>query len=161
MQPDNLTPADEELARVLGGLRPAATGIDRDTLMFAAGRASTQRRVRAWQGLSAAAATLLVVALVVPPRAMPTRVTVERPRQTPGSERIAARPAPTPAEADAVPLVDASYLKLRNAVLARGVDVLTPPASPARRAPVPSPSPRDWRGAGPWIGSRAFSGDNL
>ncbi|HOX02684.1 MAG TPA: hypothetical protein P5555_04210 [Candidatus Paceibacterota bacterium] len=42
----------EELARRLRQLEPARHGIDRDTLMFQAGRRSTQRRLRAWQSLA-------------------------------------------------------------------------------------------------------------
>ena len=55
-EPTPLTPAELELEAALGSLRPAPPGIDRDRLMFSAGRASVRNPVRRWPAASAALA---------------------------------------------------------------------------------------------------------
>jgi hypothetical protein len=61
---DSLRPGEKELERHLKQLRPAGHQIDRDALMFAAGRRTGERVRRgglhAWQSLSAALLTMLL-----------------------------------------------------------------------------------------------------
>ncbi len=129
-----LTPAEHELASALGGLQPAATSIDRDRLMFRAGRASVHRRGRLWQGATGSLALALAVSLVVrpAPRQVERIVTVAQAPRTQEARRVASMDADRWPR-DARP-IQAGYLRLRNAVLTHGVAALpTPHVSPARR----------------------------
>jgi hypothetical protein len=56
----SLSPEEAELERALGGLRPAAPALDRDALMFAAGRASVRTHA-AWPWQCATAAMVVLV----------------------------------------------------------------------------------------------------
>ena len=53
-----------EVESALRGLRPAASAIDREALMYRAGRASARRGLRLWQGATALLAVVIVVGLV-------------------------------------------------------------------------------------------------
>ena len=120
---DGMTPQERELEAALGGLAPARSGINRDQVMFCAGRASARRRNRLWQGLSSTLAILLLISLVSrsqpgplePPREMIVHHTLERP------SRPAARVDEDRLEAFR------QYVRTRRAVLDRGVDAI--PAS--------------------------------
>jgi hypothetical protein len=58
-----LTPAERELAGALRGLRPAPPrGIDRDAMLFEAGRAAASRSLFRWRTTAAAAAVLAAAA---------------------------------------------------------------------------------------------------
>jgi len=61
MSTDDLTNIEAALAR----LRPATGTLQRDELLFAAGRASTQPALRFWRGLAGLATTLAVSLAVV------------------------------------------------------------------------------------------------
>lgn len=60
-----LNPAERELERALGGLKPAALNQERDRLMYRAGQASVERRNRFWPALSAGLALTLAVSWTV------------------------------------------------------------------------------------------------
>jgi len=63
----NLDPVEREVEAALAGLTPAAPAIDRDRLMFEAGRRegmkSAQRKVMSWRGVSGALAAGLLVSI--------------------------------------------------------------------------------------------------
>jgi hypothetical protein len=120
---------ERELSSVeeaLAALRPAACGLDRDRLMWEAGRASRRTPV-AWP-LAAAAAALVAVALAVRPGEPPQPQAVERlvyvtAGPAPPTPAPFLRPAATGIVAVRQP-PHAGYLELRRAVLARGLDGL-------------------------------------
>ena len=126
---DDLTDPERQLA----ALRPTARGLDRDRMLFEAGRASARAgdRARVW-ALSAAASALVVVGLGV-------ALARERSR-TLGLERaliVAQEAAPAPRPPHATPpepsqpieVAPDSYLALSRRALA-GLDDL--PAAPSR-----------------------------
>ncbi len=121
-QRDGLSPIEEALA----ALRPAASGPDRDRLMWEAGRAS-RRTPTAWP-VATALLALAVAALALWPREAPPPRVVQRVVYV-TREPAPALPASLPPVA-AVPQALAwkpagpGYLELRRAVLARGVDAL-------------------------------------
>ena len=49
---EKLNSAELELEAALSRLKPAGTGLDRDQMLFQAGRISARRRARFWQGTS-------------------------------------------------------------------------------------------------------------
>lgn len=63
---DNLTPAEQELESVLGQLKPIANTLNRDALMFNAGRATAGKKLP-WQMLSGALIVLLLCSVLVRP----------------------------------------------------------------------------------------------
>jgi len=67
MQDDRLTPFEGQLEAALGSLKPTAASVDRDALMFAAGRASTRRLRCLWQGASVLLVVLLAVSIATRP----------------------------------------------------------------------------------------------
>ncbi len=70
MQNENgLTPAERELEAALGGLKPARASLNRDRVMFLAGRNSVRGQRRAWQGAAACLAVALVVSILSRPGA--------------------------------------------------------------------------------------------
>jgi hypothetical protein len=60
---ENLTPADREFESVLGQLKPTVNTLNRDALMFNAGRAIAGKK-RPWQMLSGVLAILLFCSLL-------------------------------------------------------------------------------------------------
>ncbi len=148
-------PLNPDLAGVeaaLAGLRPARSALDRDRLMFLAGQAAGLRRARrvAWIGASTSvAATLAACVLGV---ALVQRLALDRDHQTakasvpqpgqPDASSWAANPRGPRATAESLDGV-ASYLKLRQLVLTRGVEAM-PEIAPntATKDQPPAPSPR-------------------
>ena len=63
---ENLTPAEQELESVLGQLKPIANTLNRDELMFNAGRATVGKK-RPWQMLSGVLTVLLLCSVLVRP----------------------------------------------------------------------------------------------
>ena len=59
----DLTPALVEIQDALGQLQPASPGIDRDRLIFYAGRNSSRRSSRSWQALSVLLILMLSVSI--------------------------------------------------------------------------------------------------
>ncbi len=138
-------PALDALAGALRGLAPRAGGLDRDRLMFRAGRASAPRRW-AWPlatAVSAAAALALGVLLWARPEP-PARVVehvVSLPAEAP--PRAPDDPAASPGAPDTVPggagLAGwASYLQLLPRVARLGLDGLPAPKEPQQREAPPT-----------------------
>ena len=135
---ETLTPAERELASALGALRPAAPAIDRDRLMFRAGRASARHRRRLWQAACVVLGTGLAVALATRPRPAQT-VRIVRIREAgPGPARLRPREAAPPAAVEGAPsvLVDNQYARLCDDVMRRGLDALPAPRRSATAAPL-------------------------
>ena len=147
---EGLTPAEREVAVALGGLRPAPAGLDRDRLMFQAGRASTRRTRHLWRAVAAvlAACLCLSIAFRPPPRETVRIVRVAAPpSQAPAHPTVRESSTPWPVRPD-------SYIRMRSAVLERGLCALPEAAAPGngndalwpaelldirrRRAPEPS-----------------------
>jgi hypothetical protein len=125
-----LKPAEEELAAALGALAPAEPNINRDRMLFLAGRAAERKSAGLWRGVSAGLAACLVAALSVQAwwsadRWTPTTIEPVRPVAT---VKITAPPpqlisSPAPA---LTARLEGSYVQLRNAVLTRGMEALPP-----------------------------------
>ncbi len=139
-------------ARALAVASPHPGRLDRDALLFAAGRAAQARQGRAWRLSTAALALLsagLGAALAVRPAPAPGVVEVERvvyvpaptppaPQQPPAMPEALSPPVAAPAAA-----VWAEGLRQRERALREGIAGL-PPAALAWSAPLPPPlSERD------------------
>jgi hypothetical protein len=144
---------DAELAALrdaLARLRPAPDPIDLGQLLFRAGQASVPRRGWAWPGATAAVALLaagLGAALVLRPAPQPiervvvVRVETPAPSAGPaGGEPAVARVVPPAAATDAEwGSQPADSFRLRQQVLARGVEALPEPAPWLAAPPAPGP----------------------
>jgi hypothetical protein len=122
---ENITPAQRELETALGSLRPIATSMDRDLLMFRAGRASGRRHYRIWQGGVAVLAVLLTVSLLHSPTVGP----IERVQYVTDEQQAAPANMMTMTKAPTGPartrsLMPGNYIRLRNRVLIGGLDEL-------------------------------------
>ncbi len=143
---DDLTDLEHRLA----ALRPTSDRLDRDRMLFEAGRASAraEARSRAW-ALSAAASALVAIGLGVGlARERSRALDLERALiAAKGTSPAHTAPSPTPARA--IEVAPDSYLALSHRVLA-GLDEMTSvsyrrtdgPASPAPGRPL---SPRGLR----------------
>ena len=130
-------PALDALAGALRGLAPRPGGLDRDGLMFRAGRASASR---GWTWpLATAASTAAAVALAVllwarpepPPRVV--YVQADRP-QPPASDGWAPGP-----DADGPPGGWSHYLQVLEEFLRDGLNAVPdPPDQPSEREPPPT-----------------------
>jgi hypothetical protein len=124
------------LEAALGGLKPAAGAIDRDRLMYLAGRASLERSSRisrfAWP---LAAAALFVVSVTLGGRLYALSGRLEQVAQNEHSpavenRQVAGGGLPRESVALSMPRVQAAgggsldYIQLRSAVLSGGVDAL-------------------------------------
>ena len=125
---EGLTSIERELEAALAGLKPAGTGMDRDQVMFAAGRASIRRHNRIWQAIASSLAIVLLISIVSRPK--PATIEI-----APGSF-VNHQPSLSPQQVQPVDQkrLDAfrQYVRTRRAVLNRGIEALPP--SPVRRA---------------------------
>jgi len=135
---------------VLRGLTPATETIQRDRLMYLAGRASAQRASSisrfAWPLTTAA---LLLLSLTLGARSMLSSGPVERiiyvDRPAHGEQSMARldstmSPAASPARFQAPQGDQLNYMQLRNVVLTRGADSMPAPSASGashQREPVP------------------------
>ncbi len=138
-----LTPLEEALRR----LAPLPAALQRDRVMFEAGRASA-RSARPWQAAAATSALAAVALGAVLLFHRPAPVVVERTivlgapppavEPAPPEERPDPGTAPTPPPVLSAPLAfgESEYLRRRRDVIRWGVDVLPPPPP---RAPAPPP----------------------
>jgi hypothetical protein len=118
-------PALDALAGALRGLAPRPVGLDRDRLMFQAGRASAPRGW-AWPlatVASAAAAAVLGVLLWVRPEPAPRVVYLPAERPATASDERAPGP-----DAGAAPGRWSHYLQLQEDLLRDGLDGLPAPS---------------------------------
>jgi len=132
----------------LGGLKPVAGAIDRDRLMYLAGRASVERGRRiARFGWPLATAALLLLSVTLAARQMILPVGKERIvyLQSGGNEQVAIAYSPGIPELTSRPPTvrnadgDIDYLQLRNVVLTRGIEAV--PSDRHARAPeTPAPA---------------------
>ena len=134
-----LKPELAALQAALASLTPQAAGLDRDRVMYLAGRAAAcqtaRRRGAAWLWPCATAASLML-AVVLGLRG-------QRPSQ----------PAPVAASAPAPYQSDANeYFKLRELVLARGVDALPEPTVSSDRGDAQPLRPLDRKHLDAWLG---------
>ena len=132
------------LARALAGLAPASGAIDRDRLMFQAGRHSARRRGSHWLTLAFALAAVALGAgwLAWPPRERVVFVSVTV--REPAAPAVPVADKPRPPDEGPPPRVvqppaapQGEYLRLWNLVLQSGVDAL--PKPPPIVAPTQAP----------------------
>jgi hypothetical protein len=143
MQDDRLTPSERELEAALGGLKPARAGTNRDRFMFQAGRASGRRQNRLWQAVSCCLGIVLAASLVyrqAPPTVATPAPIVATHVQDPPPTEIAGRYYDLPATRYSGPISE--YLRMRAAVLRRGIDAL-PASHPAPAAEDEEPLTRE------------------
>lgn len=130
MQDDRLTPSEERLEAALGSLKPGAASVNRDALMFAAGRASARRQHYVWQGISVSLLVLLAVSIATRPK--PIEPQVREILVTASAQSSVAVP-PTRRVSEPIDVAEieaaARYRRLQRAVLERGIEAL--PASVA------------------------------
>ena len=134
-EPRPLDHGEKELEKALGGLRLAPFAPDVEQLWYRAGLAAGRRRARIWQAVAAAVA--LAAAGAVTWRPKPTPVFVDRVvtvRQDVPTEPVRAL---TAAEDAPAPIVSADYLRLRDAVVQKGLDAVPPMAIGAGEAASP------------------------
>jgi hypothetical protein len=143
MSPETHDPELASLAAGLAKLAPSAGRLDRDQLLFRAGRASAGQRGWLWPGVAAfLALTLGAIGLAEWLGPAPQRVerVVYRRIEPPASpaEQIADRQPATPYAAPntsdqaEAPLTEQSYARMQRLVFAFGVDALpNPPAAAA------------------------------
>ena len=115
---ENLSPAEKALESALGPLKPLANTMNRDELMFNAGRASVGRK-RPWKILSGTLTILLLCSILIHTQ---TNGVQSLPS---GSEQIQfeiARLQNQSVETDSSDLLD--YTMLRDNVLANGLEAL-------------------------------------
>ncbi|MHC4716096.1 MAG: hypothetical protein ACYS5V_03945 [Planctomycetota bacterium] len=86
---ERLTPGERELERTLAACNPSATCIDRDRLLYQAGRAAGRRHRWIWQGAAAAATVVLAVSLAVRPEPREIERIVLVPVESPGAVSVA------------------------------------------------------------------------
>jgi hypothetical protein len=149
---DTNTPGPEgeltDLEQRLSHWRPASEGLDRDRMLFEAGRAASRAEVRAWIGFASSAALALVTAglgvLLVGERAH--RQALEaRIVQQENAAKAPALPEPLPPPIVAQTLSPDSYLALTHRLQTVGLDEALTPASgtPPDHSPVvPEPTLR-------------------
>jgi len=134
MQNENgLTPAERELEAALGGLRPTRAIVDRDHVMFVAGRGSVRRQRRVWQGVSTCLALMLAVSIFVRPGAKVVEVGPEfvRSERQDVVETTFASEAVEPVDTESLERF-VECIRMRRAVVDRGVEAL--PTLKARRS---------------------------
>ncbi len=127
-----LTPSEKEIEAALGGLKPARASMNRDQLMFCAGRASARRHNRIWQVVSGFLGIVLLVSVMYRPPATVvdtgTNIIASNARESVAVNAAGQRRDWSDRRRpDSV----ADYVRMRRAVLDRGIEAL----------PVPSPDP--------------------
>lgn len=115
---ENLTPAEQELESVLGQLKPIANTLNRDVLMFNAGRATAGKK-RPWQMLSGVLIVLLLCSVLIRPDWNGVRSLSSGPE--PGEFQMAQTPYhPVRAASDG----SLAYPMLRQNIVRYGLDAL-------------------------------------
>ena len=115
---ENLTPAEQELESVLGQLKPIANTLNRDELMFNAGRATAGKK-RPWQMLSGVLTVLLFCSVLVRPDLNGTRSLSSGPE--PGQFRMT-QTLYQPVQAESPGSL--AYPMLRQNIVRYGLDAL-------------------------------------
>ncbi|HEY1380966.1 MAG TPA: hypothetical protein VGF55_29470 [Gemmataceae bacterium] len=139
-------PIDSDLAALtaaLGGLAPAPPALDRDRLLYEAGRRSARRRPWAWPAVAGVFAVLsagLGVRLATAPAPPPRVEIVYLPRTETPSRDVQHVSETSPVRDVFLPRPGGGYLHLRDQVVRFGADSL--PAAVSGRAPAPPPVER-------------------
>ena len=120
-----LTPSEEELADSLRRLKLAPLNLSHVRLYFQAGQQSERKRVGRWQAVAALFGMTTVLSLWVRPmtQSLPERTSAPV-AQGPVNQVRSERPGISPAL-----LQSAANLKLRNAILEKGLNALPLPES--------------------------------
>ena len=114
----DMTPAEQELESALGQLKPVANTLNRDALMFNAGRAAIGKK-RPWQMLSGALTVLLFFSILIGPALNGPRRSSSPP--TPGELQIT-QTLYQPIQAESPGSL--AYPMLRQNVVRYGLDAL-------------------------------------
>ena len=138
-------PLKPDLAAVeaaLASLAPRPATLNRDWVMFLAGRAAAAQSGRRWTRWlwPCATAASLLLALALGVRGQRPSAPAHQAPQVGASAAPAARPGPH------------TYLKLREVVLARGVDALPEPTVSSGRGAAQPLRPLDWTRLDAWRG---------
>jgi hypothetical protein len=136
--PDRAEPLNPDLSALEASLRtlaPTPAAVDRDRLMYAAGRASAPR---AWAWPLAAvtstlAACVLGVLLLLRPESRPAERIVYVPVPAPSPEQPTVEPASTPEEAAPSWLAPSRSRRLEEQILRWDLDALPPTPTPGGR----------------------------
>ncbi len=115
---DDLSGAERKLVGAMKRLQPAAGGLDASKVMFEAGRRAAHRHLAVWRGTAIACVGVLGMSIWLRPRAIERTVYVNAPAVVESS------PTETVAVALTPPVAGFEYLKLRTAVLERGLAAL-------------------------------------
>ena len=115
---ENLSPAEQELESALGQLKPIANTLNRDVLMFNAGRATVGKK-RPWQMLSGVLVVLLLCSVWIRPDLNGTRSLSSGPE--PGEFQIT-QAMYQPAQAESPDSL--AYPMLRQNIVKYGLDAL-------------------------------------
>jgi hypothetical protein len=121
---DSLSPEERDLEAVLARLQPAKTAIDRDRLMFLAGRRSVRRYGWMWPSIAALLAVALTVSLATRPGTKPAE---------PFGYVLQDSPTPTDPFTPSGPSMGPSkfsYTQMRHVILDQGIDALPVPELP-------------------------------
>ena len=110
---ENLTPAEQALESALGQLKPSTNMMNRDKLMFNAGRASVGRK-QPWQILSGSLTILLLFSVIIRTN-LKTRTIEQKPLQIAQSQN-------EPAKVESPDSL--AYPKLRESIINHGMDAL-------------------------------------
>jgi hypothetical protein len=137
-------PEMNDLEASLAGLSPSPAALDRDRLMFQAGRASVGVRWL-WPACTGAAVlTAAALALVLVLRPAPILIVEQRVvsvrQETPPPVPPHSDPPPEPWLETSAPLPQTDYLRRRQEVLRWGVDML-PPLPPGESSSSPTLTP--------------------
>ena len=128
---ENLTSAEKTLESALGQLKPIANTIDRDVLMFNAGRASVGKKFP-WQIISGALTILLLCSIIIHPETNGIQSLPSGSEQTKFIE--IAQIHYQPVQADSSDLLD--YTMLRDNILANGLEALQFRQGTGQSAPI-------------------------
>jgi hypothetical protein len=121
----DLTPGERELEAALGGLTPVAPTFTLERIQVRALVERERRRTRMWQAIAAVLAVTAGIGFSTKPapRILQLERVVLRDRQTPVEKQFVSDDSMT-AVSPAPPVGDYAYLRLRERVLAKGVESL-------------------------------------
>ncbi|MFO0954801.1 MAG: hypothetical protein U0835_27295 [Isosphaeraceae bacterium] len=136
----------DDVESLLGSLAPSKSGIDRDRVMFLAGRASARPAPqRGWKALAAGLALLAsgeaaLLARGREPQVIERLVVVREPAAPAAETPLAVAPIPPPPD-DALAFGATAHARLAGQVIRYGLDGLPPPAFPSRAEAEDQPRP--------------------
>jgi hypothetical protein len=132
---ENLTPAEQALESALGQLKPVTNRMDRDKLMFNAGRASVSRK-RPWQLLSGTLTVLLLCSVLIRPNLNNSAVPSTRIQNQFQTAQTQYQPSQIESH-DSL-----SYPQLRDNIIRYGLNAL--PSQQTPRSNEPASNQKQW-----------------